>query len=73
MKSEKEDINNNRLQDFLNLDPEQYKSIIRSERPKDMTYGDYKNHMKIYKLLTKGMLKGKWRPFNHKESAVQST
>lgn len=69
----KAEENNNLLENFLKLEPEQYKSIIRSERPKEMSYEDYKSHMKIYKLLTKGMLKGKWRPFNHKDSPSQNT
>jgi hypothetical protein len=69
----KPEENNDRLKAFLNLEPEHYKSIIRSERPSDMSFEDYKSHMKIYKLLVKGMLKGKWKPFNHKDSVVQST
>ena len=69
----KAEENNNLLENFLKLEPAQYKSIIRSERPNEMSYEDYKSHMKIYKLLTKGMLKGKWRPFNHKDSPKQNT
>lgn len=69
----KAEENKDRLDKFLKLPQEDYKSIIRSVRPEWMSYDDYKDHMKIYKLLTKGMLKGKWRPFGHKESPEQNT
>ena len=74
MKSDQSQNLNDALNAFMKLPKEDYQSIIRSTRPDSMSYEDYKVHMKIYKMLTKGMLKGRWIPFSqHKESKDRNT
>jgi len=72
MKSDQDQRLNDALNAFMKLPKEDYQSIIRSTRPDSMSYDDYKVHMKIYKMLTKGMLKGRWMPFNQ-QKVLQSS